>query len=146
MISLTSEMTDTKGRRARGWLFFDAECAFCASVAKLVGPLVRKQDIALAPLQDPRVAALLVLSPEELLQAIRFLASDGRQYSGAEAIVELAREMWWARPISWIAKLTGVMQLLRVTYNWGARRAGCHARNTGPRCLRNCPATGEIRR
>ena len=29
MISLTSEFTDSKGRHARGWLFFDADCAFC---------------------------------------------------------------------------------------------------------------------
>ena len=146
MISLASEMTDSKGRHARGWLFFDAECAFCTRVAGLLGPSMRQRKMAMAPLQDPRVCALLGLSREELLQAIRFLACDGRQYSGAEALVELARELWWARPISWIAKLTGMMQLLRVTYNWGAGRAGCHARNTGPRCLRNRPATGEIRR
>src|SRR5260370_29914703 len=35
MISLCSEMTDSKGRRARaGWLFFDAECAFCVALAR----------------------------------------------------------------------------------------------------------------
>src|SRR5712672_2168387 len=28
MISLASEFTDGKGRHARGWLFFDAECGF----------------------------------------------------------------------------------------------------------------------
>jgi hypothetical protein len=28
MISLASEFTDAKGRHARGWFFFDAECGF----------------------------------------------------------------------------------------------------------------------
>ncbi len=32
MISLVSEYTDGKGRHARGWLFFDAECKFCTRI------------------------------------------------------------------------------------------------------------------
>ncbi len=31
MISLVSEYTDGKGRHARGWLFFDAECKSTAA-------------------------------------------------------------------------------------------------------------------
>src|SRR6266481_5742802 len=34
MISLASEFTDGKGRHARGWLFFDAECGFCTRTAR----------------------------------------------------------------------------------------------------------------
>ncbi len=37
MISLVSEYTDGKGRHARGWLFFDAECKFCTRIARLLG-------------------------------------------------------------------------------------------------------------
>jgi len=43
VISLASEMTDRKGRHARGWLFFDAECEFCAGIATwLMGPMKRR--------------------------------------------------------------------------------------------------------
>ena len=35
MISLSSEMTDTKGRHAsRGWVFFDRDCSVCTSLAR----------------------------------------------------------------------------------------------------------------
>ena len=37
MISLASEYTDGKGRHAKGWLFFDADCAFCTRIATLAG-------------------------------------------------------------------------------------------------------------
>ena len=57
MISLATEMTDSKSRHARGWLFFDAECEFCTRIAmRLVTPMHRR-GMAVAPLQDPRVGA-----------------------------------------------------------------------------------------
>ncbi len=64
MISLVSEYTDGKGRHARGWLFFDAECKFCTRIARWLAPILERRGIALAPLQDPRVGALLGMSRE----------------------------------------------------------------------------------
>ena len=127
MISLASEMTDSKGRHARGWLFYDAECAFCAGIAKwLMGPMKRR-GLALAPLQDPRVGTLLGLSPEELLLAIRFVLADGSQYMGAAAVLALARELWWARPLVWVGRIPGMMAAMHTGYRWVARRRRCPA-------------------
>ena len=67
----------------------------------------------MAPLQDPRVGALLGMSREELLREIRLLLSDGRQFGGADAAVALAREIWWARPLVWFSKIPGGMGTLR---------------------------------
>ncbi len=133
MISLVSEMTDGKGRHARGWLFFDAECAFCAGIARLLGPPLKRRGLALAPLQDPRVAALLGLAPHELLQTIRFVNSDALQYAGADAFIRLAEEFWWARPLAGAAKIPGIRQVLLLAYRWAARRSGCTAQHAGPR-------------
>ena len=132
MISLASELTDSKGRHARGWLFFDAECAFCTRLARWLAPIVEGRGLALAPLQDQRVAALLGLPPEKLLLEMKFLLSDGRQYGGADAVVALAREIWWARPAAWLAKIPWVMAAMRSTYRWIAVRRRCAAVN--------CPA------
>jgi predicted DCC family thiol-disulfide oxidoreductase YuxK len=88
MISLISEMTDTKGRQARGWLFFDEECKFCSRLAARLQTPMRRRGLDVAPLQDPRVATLLGVSRQELLQSIRYAASGGNQYSGAEALVK----------------------------------------------------------
>src|SRR2546429_9787711 len=86
MISLVSEYTDGKGRHARGWLFFDAECQFCTRTARWIAPILEKRGMALAPLQDPRVGALLGMPREELMFEMRFLLSDGSQYGGADAV------------------------------------------------------------
>jgi predicted DCC family thiol-disulfide oxidoreductase YuxK len=127
MISLTSEFTDGKGRHARGWLFFDAECAFCTRIARRVAPMLERRGLAVAPLQDPRVGALLGLSREELLREIRLLLSDGRQFGGADACLALAREIWWARPLAWLAEVPGMMRLLRAGYQSIAMRRSCAA-------------------
>jgi predicted DCC family thiol-disulfide oxidoreductase YuxK len=127
MISLTSEMTDGKGRHARGWLFFDAECEFCTRIAvRMEGPMLRR-GLAVAPLQDPRVGALLGLSPQELLRAIRYLSPNGTQYSGADALVALAREFWWARPLIWMSQIPGSTRVMRAGYGWVARQRRCNA-------------------
>jgi len=127
VISLTSEFTDAKGRHARGWFFFDAECGFCTRIARGLAPILRLRGMDVAPLQDPRVAALLGISRNELFREMRLLLDDGRQYGGAEAAVALAKEIWWARPLAWMARVPGAMSLLRVLYHWIAARRHCVA-------------------
>jgi predicted DCC family thiol-disulfide oxidoreductase YuxK len=126
MISLTSEFTDTKSRHARGWLFYDADCPFCVKIVRAVAPTLQKRNFALAPLQDPRVGALLGLSQTELLLEMRLL-SNGQQTGGADAAVALAHEIWWARPLVWLSKLPGMMQLLRRAYRLIAAHRKCSA-------------------
>ena len=127
MISLTSEFTDTKSRHARGWLFYDADCHFCVKIARAIAPTLHERNFALAPLQDPRVGALLGLSPTELLLEMRLLLSNGQQTGGANAAVALAHEIWWARPLVWLSKLPGMMPLLRRAYRSIAARRKCLA-------------------
>src|ERR1700693_4631128 len=127
MISLVSEYTDGKGRHARGWLFFDAECRFCTRTARWIAPILERRGMALAPLQDPRVGALLGMPREELMLEMKFLLSDGSQYGGADAAVALAREIWWARPLVWISKIPGGMGTLRNWYHSIAMHRSCVA-------------------
>jgi len=127
MISLSSEYTDGKGRHARGWLFFDAECAFCTRFARWLAPILGRRGMAVAPLQDPRVGALLGMSREELLREIRLLLSDGQQFGGADACLALAHEIWWARPLVWLARIPGMMEILRSAYRRIAMHRNCAA-------------------
>jgi predicted DCC family thiol-disulfide oxidoreductase YuxK len=127
MISLVSEYTDGKGRHARGWLFFDAECGFCTRTARWVAPILEKRGMAVAPLQDARVGALLGMPRDVLLRELRFLLSDGTQYGGADAVVALAHEIWWWRPLIWLARIPGMMDVLRSGYRWIAARRSCAA-------------------
>jgi predicted DCC family thiol-disulfide oxidoreductase YuxK len=127
VISLVSEMTDRKSRHARGWLFFDAECAFCTRIARLLAGPMRRHRLEVAALQDPRVGALLGLSQEELLRAVRFVGADGRQFAGADALLAVARELWWAKPLVWVARIPGTLPAMRAGYRWSAARWNCHA-------------------
>jgi predicted DCC family thiol-disulfide oxidoreductase YuxK len=129
MISLASEYTDRKGRHAKGWLFFDAECVFCTRIARWIAPILGRRGMAVAPLQDPRVAALLGMNKELLLMELRFLLSDGKHFGGADAVVAVAREIWWARPLVWFAKLPGAMKLLHSGYRRVAAQRSCAATN-----------------
>src|SRR5258707_3309265 len=95
MISLVSEYTDGKGRHARGWLLFDADCKFCTRIARWLVPILEKRGMALAALQDPRVGALLGLPREELMREMKFLLSDGSQYGGGDAAGGAAGGGWW---------------------------------------------------
>lgn len=129
MISLANEYTDGKGRHAKGWLFFDAECDFCTRSARWIAPILGRRGMAVAPLQDPRVGALLGVNRDLLLRELRFLQSDGKKYGGADAVVAVAREIWWARPLAWFAKLPGAMKLLYSSYRWVAAQRSCAAAN-----------------
>jgi predicted DCC family thiol-disulfide oxidoreductase YuxK len=125
MITLVDEITDRKGRQARGWLFFDAECRFCTRMARSIAPILLPRGLGVAPLQDPRVGALLGMEREELLTELRFLLSDGTNFGGARAVVAVAREIWWGRPLVWLAALPGMMPVLDAGYKWIAVRRGC---------------------
>jgi predicted DCC family thiol-disulfide oxidoreductase YuxK len=127
MISLASEFTDAKGRHARGWFFFDADCGFCTRIAQWLAPILRRRGMDVAALQDPRVRALLGLSQSELLREMRVVMADGTHSGGADAAVALAHEIWWARPLAWLSRVPGGMKLLRRAYNNFAVRRHCAA-------------------
>jgi predicted DCC family thiol-disulfide oxidoreductase YuxK len=128
MISLSSEMTDTKGRHAsRGWVFFDRDCSVCTSLARRFRRPLETRGYGLAALQDPRVQALLALPLEDLLREMRVATADGKIYCGADAIVYLARQIWWAWPLYAAAKLPGVPRILNAGYRWFADHRTCSA-------------------
>ena len=126
MISLITEMTDSKGRKARaGWVFFDGDCGFCMSIARRLQPVLEPRGFGIATLQDPRVREQLSLPERELLAELRVLAKDGRQFGGADAIVYLARQVWWAWPLWAIARVPGMLHVLRFAYRWIAILRHC---------------------
>lgn len=126
MISLSSEITDTKGSQAvRGWICFDRDCPVCAALVRRFRPVLEKRGFGFAALQDPRVQALLDLPAGELLREMRVAASDGQIYGGAGAVVYLARQIWWAWPLCAVAKLPGVPRILEACYRWFAGHRTC---------------------
>jgi predicted DCC family thiol-disulfide oxidoreductase YuxK len=121
MISLSSDITDRKGRRARsGWVFFDADCAFCRDFARRFRRVLEARGFALAPLQAPRVQDLLALPAEQLLSEMRVLTAEGKQFGGADAVLFLCSKIWWVRPLWALAHVPGMPRLLGAAYRWVA--------------------------
>jgi predicted DCC family thiol-disulfide oxidoreductase YuxK len=95
-----------------------------------------RRGFAVAPLQDPRVCALLGLTGENVLRELRFLLSDGTQFGGADAVVAMTREIWWAQPLAWLAKIPGMMPLWHAAYRWVAAHRSCAAADATPCALK----------
>jgi len=79
----------------------------------------------MAALQDPRVATLLGLPPDQLLREMRVVTANNELYGGVDAIVFLARQIWWAWPVYAAAQLPGMQHILQAVYRWVADHRNC---------------------
>jgi len=116
-------MTDHE--RLAGRVFYDGQCAICVSGARRFGPPLARRRIAVVPLQSPDACETLGIREEERLTEMRLRLADGTVFGGAEAVVEIARRLWWAWPLWALSRLPGAMRLMRTAYDWFARHRGC---------------------
>ena len=108
-----------------GWVFYDADCPLCVRSAARVNRLLERRGFRLLPLQAPGAAKRLGLTPNELLTEINLLTPAGQCFGGADAILEVARHIWWARPLDALARLPGAMPLFRRLYTCLASNRYC---------------------
>src|SRR5206468_12632671 len=73
------------------------------------------------------------------LEEMRLLTADGRAIGGADAVVFLARQIWWAWPFAALAQSPAMHKLLDRGYRWIAAHRNCDhiTCNLPPR--RRCP-------
>ena len=120
---MNTEITDIKN--ANGWICFDVECRLCAKLARLFRPLLYRHRFALLPLQTPWVTERLASCDEELLSGMRLLTGEGQIHGGADALIEIARRIWWAKPVYWLSRIPLVQSVLVMGYRWLARNRTC---------------------
>jgi predicted DCC family thiol-disulfide oxidoreductase YuxK len=116
---------DYEGQPARGWVLYDGECGICARMVWWFGSTLKRRGYRLVPLQAPWVVERLGMPTETLLEEMRVLTADGVHLSGADAIIYLARRIWWATPLYAMSLLPGVLPLLHTGYRWFAARRHC---------------------
>ncbi len=111
-------MTNTHNRPTHGygWVFYDDECPRCSRLVKRFTKVFIHRQILTAPLQRGWVQQILELSPNDAITEMRVLTANDKVLGGATAMVYLAERIWWARPLSVIAKLPGVMRILHYLY------------------------------
>ena len=125
-ISVHTEITDASGSAtARDWIFYDAECDFCCRWIRRTQGILDRRGFVFVPLQTPWALSLFGVSEDQLLVEMQVLLRDGRSFGGADAIIELAKHVWWAWPLVFATKIAGVRKALHVVYRQVAARRSC---------------------
>lgn len=116
-----TEITET----IQGYVFYDATCPLCRRwMRRIYGQLVRR-NFHPVPLQAKWARTRLGMVEGAPLIEMKLLTADGNIYGGADALVEIARAIWWLWPFSIFAQIPGAKALLRRTYLYLAARRAC---------------------
>jgi predicted DCC family thiol-disulfide oxidoreductase YuxK len=105
-------------RSIHGWILYDAECRMCRDMMRRFEKTFSTRGFVFTPLQ-------LELKPGERPTEMRVRTADGLDLGGVDAVLFLARFVWWGRPLRWFAKLPGAKTLLRRVYREIAFRRSC---------------------
>ena len=139
-ISVSTEITEDSATELRGWILYDGDCQFCLDWVRRMKPVFVHRGFEFLPLQTPWVRAFFHVPEAELLSEMRVIANKvsngnsgrtehnecvGQGFGGADAIVELAKHVWWAWPLVAIAQIPGTRRLLRAGYRAIAERRYC---------------------
>ena len=98
MNSEIAKLSDATPDWPRAWVLYDGDCSLCRKWVARSERTLTVRGFDLAPLQSAWVTECLDLPEHELLSRMRVLTRDGRDYAGADALIYLARHVWWAWP------------------------------------------------
>lgn len=115
----------------RAWVLYDGDCVLCRKWMARFERTLTLRGFDLAALQSAWVTECLDIPEHELFSRMRVLTREGRDFAGADALVFLARHIWWAWPAYLLAHLPFAMPVLRRAYDFVARRRHCHASPQG---------------
>ncbi len=122
---MNTEITDKNAKAPKGWVFYDAECPLCVRWAGRTRSLLNRRNFELLPLQNSWANERLHLPDSGELTEMRLLLVDGRDFVGADAVMEIARQIWWAWPAWAFGKVPGVILLFRTIYRFIADNRNC---------------------
>jgi predicted DCC family thiol-disulfide oxidoreductase YuxK len=108
-----------------GWILYDGECRHCTAAANHFAKIFRTRGFEFLPLQTPWVRERLSLRADQPLEEMRVLTNTGQDFGGGDAVIFLARQIWWMRPFFALAQLPGMRRLIDRAYRWIAAHRGC---------------------
>jgi predicted DCC family thiol-disulfide oxidoreductase YuxK len=109
----------------RGWVLYDGNCPYCCRWAARLEKVLTRRGFDLASLQSPWVNECLDLRVPEIPGEMLVLTTDGQLFGGAEAMLFLARRIWWATPLYLLGLLPVAHQLMVKAYNTLAQNRMC---------------------
>ncbi|MDZ4817094.1 MAG: DCC1-like thiol-disulfide oxidoreductase family protein [Verrucomicrobiota bacterium] len=104
-------MNTTRG----GTVYYDGTCPFCLGAIRRFTGLLASRNFRAVPyrIDQPIPGEMAVVD------------KDGTRYGGAEAIIYLAGQFWWARPFALLGKVPVINQLLHRIYQRIAAARHC---------------------
>lgn len=112
----------------QGWIFYDADCSSCRDLALHFEAFFGERGFQFEPLQHEWVQRRLNLTKAQALEEMRVLTSTGQVFGGADAVIFLARQIWWIKPLTWMTRFPLVHAILHRAYRWVAARRTCAIR------------------
>jgi predicted DCC family thiol-disulfide oxidoreductase YuxK len=126
MISELTEITEpAEAVPFRGWIFYDRDCSLCRELALRFENVFAKRGFHFEPLQQKWVQGRLNVTPAEALEEMRVLTNEGNLFGGTDAVIFLARQLWWAMPLAVLSRLQFVHAILNRVYRWVAAHRTC---------------------
>jgi predicted DCC family thiol-disulfide oxidoreductase YuxK len=126
MISELTEITEeAEAAPFRGWIFYDRDCSFCRELALRFENVFAQRGFYFEPLQEDWVLRRLNLTREQALEEMRVLTAGGAVFGGADAVIFLARKIWWMAPLAFVARRPAAYRLLDRLYRWVAAHRSC---------------------
>lgn len=110
----------------RGWVLYDGECRLCMDLAARFEAIIRRAGFTLLPLQSETGRKLLANRSGDLLREMAVVDQDGEVRDGAEAVLFLARQFRWTRPLPALAALPGGRKVADALYRRIAANRHCY--------------------
>lgn len=123
MTSAITKINDT--RTTRGWVGYDGDCPLCVGLARRFERTLRRRRFDVAPLQTPWLRERLGLPADDAPTEMRLLTLEDQVFGGADAVIEIARHVWWAWPVFAFAQMSAGRAILHAGYRWIAKRRNC---------------------
>src|SRR5258708_3421077 len=122
---MNTENPRNLGDVAQGWVLYDGDCSLCTDAAQRLAPTLHRHHFDVAPLQSAWVRQQLGLRPDQPLTEMKLLTANGAVYSGADALVQIARNIWWSWPWFAVSRIPGAMPVLHTIYRRIADNRNC---------------------
>lgn len=113
-----------------GTVFYDGACGFCRGSLRRFGGPFRKAGFTFVPYQEAAVGECNGMACGEFANEMKLRRHDGRWFGGADAWFEMCAAVNWLRPVAWLGRLPGLLQLSR----WMYRRIAANRHRLGARC------------
>jgi len=97
-------------------VLYDGRCPICRKGARRIAAVVGRRGFRVVPLQRRWVRDRVAVPREDLMKAMHVVRVDGSVAVGVDALLHIARHVWWAWPLWAFAHLPGVRGLLGLIY------------------------------